>query len=180
MNYFFKAGTLLAILIVAGSMLAGSVKAQNSSTVTANASGHVAKPICIAVSSTSNTSLRLGTFVTDASTSGTVTIAATSGGTRSKTGGVTLNSADAGGSCLFNVTGESGYAYNQTGDASCTLAGPSSHSITVTLSVSGSNPRTLTSGADSFYAGGTTNSMTSSNTPNGDYSGSFHETAAYN
>jgi hypothetical protein len=123
------------------------------------------------------TSLQFGGAFRSA-TAGTVVLAPA--GARSATGGVTLSSLLPTGPATFTVTGSPSATYAITLPASVTLSGPSGATLTATaLTSTPSGTGTLDpTGKQTLAVGGTLN--VAANQVNGDYSGTFNVTVAYN
>lgn len=164
MNKFKIALAAAAIGFIAAPMSA------NAADATGDATALIVAPIAV----TKNTDLGYGT-IAPTGTSGTVTIAATSGGARTSSN-VDLLSTDAGSSGDFSVTGEGTSTFSTTIASPVTLTGPSSSTMSSTLT--NNAPSALTGGAATINVGGVL-SVDGAQTA-GSYTGSFTVTVAYN
>lgn len=132
----------------------------------------------IAISKISD--LVFGRVATPASGSGTVTIDPNTGA-QSSTNGVATFASPAPSRAAFNVTGEGGQAFSVTVPATFQMTGPQTMTVTTTSSVTGApllSGALGSAGSFTFGVGGT--APISSTTLNGDYTGSFTVTVAYN
>lgn len=166
---------VLCVLFVVVGLVAGT---GNVFAVSADANATVLA--ALAVSKTAD--LNFGQFA-PSSTAGTVTIDASSAGTRSSTN-VDVIGTTGFNAAAFDVTGNDAEAYTITlGNTTITLtSGANSMTVTpFTCSKTGTSPTftsSLASGADTFYIGGTLNVGVSQAT--GVYTGTFDVTVAYN
>lgn len=138
------------LIIFAFTILGSSAFAQVSATATSSAT--VITPIEI----TKIVDLNFGTLAVSPTNPGTVIL--TPGGTRTKTGGVTLpNVSGTVTAAKFTVTGLANSTYTITLPSSVILNGPSS---TMTINAINSTPTatgTLNSGTEDIFVGGTLN-----------------------
>jgi hypothetical protein len=112
--------------------------------------------------------------------SGTVVIDPSTGA-RSSSNGVATFASPVPSRAAFNVSGEGGQAFSVTVPASFVMSGPQSMTVTTSSSVTGTPLLSGSLGsAGSFTFGVGGSAPISSTTPNGDYSGSFTVTVAYN
>ena len=122
-----------------------------------------------------------GLLFGDISSSGTAgTVIMTATGSRSSTGGVTINSAVAGSPATFNVEGEANASYSISLPASVVLSDPASHTMVVDNFTSSPTPSGVLddSGKQTIFVGATLN--VSSNQAFGAYSGQMAVTVDYN
>lgn len=162
-----KLTSIFAVLFLM--TLSVNVFAQN--TATTNASAKIVNPIAI-----SQTGALAFGKIAAGSTAGTVAL--TTGGVISKTGGVTLIASTIG-VATYTVTGEAGATYLITLPSSTTVKNSSNDEMTIDTynhNITG-NP-TLTGGTQTFSVGATLNVDASQ--PAGDYTGTYDVTVAYN
>jgi hypothetical protein len=132
----------------------------------------------IAISKTSD--LVFGRVIKPLSGGGTVTIDATSGA-RTFDAGVQGLDSPTPGRAAFNVTGEGGQTFSVSLPATFQMTGPAPITVTTTSSVPGTATLSSSlgsSGSFTFGVGGS--APITASTQNGDYSGSFIVTVAYN
>ncbi len=154
------------------------VKAQNTASVTdAKASATIVTPLTLSVNADG---LRFGKIVKSTTADGSVTIEASSSGTRSLDV-VTAIPNDVSGAAKFTVTGDDAQSFSIVKDASITLNGSGNatgKTLSVNTSMSGNaSGVSTTSGSYVFYVGGKM-SVPSDQTA-GAYSGEFEVTVSY-
>jgi hypothetical protein len=131
----------------------------------------------IAIAKTSD--LVFGRVVKPQSGAGSVTIDATTGA-RTMSGADSLDSPTPS-RAAFNVTGEGGQMFSVTVPATFTMTGPTAMVVTTSSSVGGTAMLSSTLGSAGSLAFGVGGSAPiNASTLNGDYSGSFTVTVAYN
>ena len=131
----------------------------------------------IAISKTSD--LVFGRIMKPATGLGTVTVDATTG-VRTSTGATSLDTPTPT-RASFNVTGEGGQAFTITLPASFQINGPQPLTVTTSSTATGSPVLSSGLGSAGSYAFGVGGSLPiGSSTPDGDYSGNFTVTVAYN
>lgn len=177
MKSHFKQHSLKLALLSAFA-IGASATGVNSYAATANgtANATVVNPIAI----TAGTALNFGSFSTSAA-SQTVTIAA-SGGTRSNSGTLLVNSVNAPTSASFSVTGDTTLTYAITLPSTANIAiGAGTGTSAMTVSAFTSAPSatgTLTAGAQTLTVGATVTTV--ADQVSGSYTGTFPVTVAYN
>ena len=150
--------------------LAAFPMASQAADATGTATTLVVAPITIS----NDNGISFGTIAPSAS-SGTVVIAATSGGARTAPGGnVELLSSDEGGSAQFTVGGEGTSSFS-TSVADTDLTGPGAD---MPLAFAHNSPGALTSGSATINVGGTL--TVGASQAAGTYNGSVVVTVAYN
>jgi hypothetical protein len=177
------------ITLAAAMLMSMTAFAQSAGTATLG-SVSVATRIYVPITLTGGTSLNFGDIFTTAA-AGTVTLEPVAGA-RSATGGATLASTGSTSIASFTVGGKRAATYSITlpSDSSVTLTGPSGATAmpvkTFTASVAGgtatTNPTGLlpnTAGATQTFTVGATLSLAANQT-DGNYTGSFPVTVAYN
>lgn len=163
MNKFKIVLAAAAIGFIAAPMSANAADATGDATAT------IVAPLAIS----KTTDLGYGT-VSPSATAGTVTM--TVGGTRTGDANVELLSTDTGSAALFAVTGEGTSTFSTTVDATVTMNGPSSATMSSTLVENA--PTALTGGTAAINVGGVLS--VGANQTAGAYTGTFNITVAYN
>jgi hypothetical protein len=163
-------------LALASAFVMGATTSGHSLAATVSADGTAT--VVVAMGITKNNNLEFGKFA--AGTGGTVVMTAASA--RSKTGGITLSSMDAGRAASFAVTGDGASTYAITLPSSAvTITHATDTTKTMTIDTFTSNPSgtgTLTNGAQTLLVGGTLNVASAQTT--GGYTGAFSVSVDYN
>jgi hypothetical protein len=162
--------------IAAFALLAGL--ASNGAAFAATASGSSSAEIVTAIAISSTATLNFGQ-IAPSGTAGTVTIS--TAGVRSSAGGVTLGNQVTVAAATFGVTGAPNNVYTIVlpADGVVTLASGGSPAMAVDDFVSDpASPGTLNGGGSDTVRVGATLSV-GVNQPNGNYSGTFNVTVAY-
>ncbi|THD65402.1 DUF4402 domain-containing protein [Phenylobacterium sp.] len=148
--------------------------------VTSSATGRFLATIIRSIAISKLSDLVFGRVATPPTGSGTVVIDPSTGA-RSSSNGVATFASPVPSRAAFNVSGEGGQAFSVTVPASFVMSGPQSMTVTTSSSVTGTPLLSGSLGsAGSFTFGVGGSAPISSTTPNGDYSGSFTVTVAYN
>jgi hypothetical protein len=171
---FRSIGKIVAPLILTA--ISGSAFAQATASVTTTGSATIIQPITL----TQGTGLAFGTLVRPGTGTGTVSIDSTNGALAVGNGVVALGTASS--RAVYNVAGEGGSTFSIAVPATFNLTGPSSSTIPVTLTATGSTGTLSnalgTAGTASFGVGG--NFSIASTTATGGYTGTYNVTVAYN
>lgn len=173
-QFNFKNRTLKLALVSAFAL--GSIGFgvnSHAATVSADGTATVIAPMAI----TKNADLRFGKFA--AGTGGTVVMS--TAGARTKTGGLTLSSLDAGGAASFAVTGDTTATYAITLPSTAVTITRTGFTETMSVGTFVSNPSgtgQLTSGAQTLLVGGTLTAASAQVA--GAYAGAFSVSVDYN
>jgi hypothetical protein len=157
-----------------------ALAAESPATPTSGATGRFQATIIRSIAISKISDLVFGRVATPTTGAGAVVIDPTTGA-QTGTNGVATFASPTPSRAAFNVTGEGGQAFSVTVPATFVMTGPQTMTVTTSSSVTGSP---LLSGAlgsaGSFTFGVGGSAPISSTTLNGDYSGSFTVTVAYN
>jgi hypothetical protein len=146
---------------------------------TSGATGRFQATIIRSIAIAKTSDLVFGRVVKPLSGAGTVTIDATSGA-RTLSGAQGLDTPTPS-RAAFNVTGEGGQVFSVTVPATFDMTGPQTMTVTTTSSVGATATLSSSLGsAGSLTVGVGGTAPINASTPNGDYSGSFIVTVAYN
>jgi hypothetical protein len=156
-----------------------SISAGETTSLTPIGTGAMQATVIRSLSISKTQDLTFGTVSTPQTGSGTVTIDPATG-VRTTVGAVGYSS-PAPGQATFNVTGEGGQAFSVTVPATFQMTGPQAMTVTTSNSVTGTPLLSGSLGSQGSFNFGVGGAIAlSSTTPNGNYTGSFTVTVAYN